>query len=612
MPFLRKTLRIFWFFRRKNIKNQDDILFFLAYVGPYCYLAGMAHLHKKIKKGRPYYYIRETARVDGKPKVINQVYLGSPERILEMARGSNLLPQKIQAQAFGALWLANLVEKEVDIAGLIDSIVPQQKNKNTPTVGEYFLYTVYNRMIEACSKRSMPMWYKATAVQHIRPVRADELTSQKFWRKWDQVEEKHLRQIAKDFLKRVAELEPSSSDCFMFDTTNYYTFMATDTDSELAQRGKSKEGRNWLRQVGVALLVSRDKRIPLYYREYEGNRHDSKVFLQTMEDMFRAMQDSAGEDAVLTVVFDKGMNSEANIAAIDARKNINFITTYSTHFADHLVHIDLGEFKPVDSKRNQELARKGKEGDQLLAWRTLGEYWGKERTVVVTYNPLAATRQRYSFEKKMLRLQEALFEFQSKVNRQTPRWRKKSVVLKRYEEICSELHVPSDLYKVEFYHQNDDQLRMNFRKNHYRIGRYIDRFGKNILISDITEWTTDEIVQASLDRWAIEDSFRLTKDEAQVALRPIRHWTDSKIRCHIFTCIAALSLLRIIELRLRKAGVELTAKAAMKSMHRLHSCLVWLPGKRKAARVLEEPDATQSKIIRAFGRKIAGGVLQEI
>ncbi len=48
----------------------------------------MAHLHKKIKKGRPYYYIREIARVDGKPKVVNQIYLGSLERMMELAKGS--------------------------------------------------------------------------------------------------------------------------------------------------------------------------------------------------------------------------------------------------------------------------------------------------------------------------------------------------------------------------------------------------------------------------------------------------------------------------------------------------------------------------------------------
>jgi transposase len=569
----------------------------------------MAHIHKKTKKGRPYYYVREIARVDGKPKVINQVYLGSPERILEMAQSGKSMPRKIQTQAFGALWLANLVEKEVDLAGIVDGLVTQEKD-DTPSVGEYFLYAAYNRMIQACSKRAMPEWYKTTAIQQIRPVKAAELNSQMFWLKWNQVEKQQLQLIAKAFLRRISELEPSSSDCYMFDTTNYYTYMASDTKSALAQRGKNKEGRNWLRQVGVALLVSRDKRIPLYYTEYEGNRHDSKVFLQTMKDMFSIMHDSAGEKGVLTVVFDKGMNSEDNIAVIDSKEDINFITTYSPYFAKHLVHVGLDNFAVVDTVKNRKFTREGKEDDRLLAWRTQGEYWGRERTVVVTYNPLTATKQRYAFEKKMLRLQDSLFEFQSKINNQTPYWRKQSVVLKRYQDICSELHIPSNLYKVELYSSNN-RLRMNFRKNHYRIGRHIDRFGKNILITNIVNWKTDEIVQASLDRWTVEEGFRLTKDEQQVALRPIRHWTDSKIRCHIFTCIAAVALLRIIELRLRKAGVEMTAKAAMRHMSTLQSCLMWLPGKRKAVRMLEEPSEEQADIMRAFGRKIAGGVLQK-
>ena len=572
----------------------------------------MAHLHKKMKKGRPYYYVREIARVGGKPKVINQVYIGSPERILEMAQGSESLPNKIQAQEFGALWLANLVEKEVDIAGLVDRIVPPENDDDTGTsIGEYFLYAIYNRMISACSKRAMPDWYRHTAIQHIRPVQVDELNSQMFWQKWNQVGEKQLQRIADEFLRRVAELESTSSDCFMFDTTNYYTFMAGDTESDLAQRGKSKEGRNWLRQIGLALLVSRDKRIPLYYREYEGNRHDSKVFLQVIEDVFGAMQGSAGKNATLTVVFDKGMNSEENIATIDDRQDINFITTYSTYYSEHLLHVNPDKFKPVETRRNQKLSKDGKDDDRLTAWRTEGEYWGRQRTVVVTYNPLTATKQRYGFEKKMLRLQELLFEFQVKVNSHAPHWREKSIILNRYQNACTELHIPSDLYTVEV-SDIDGKLKMNFRKNHYRIGRYIDRFGKNILVTDIVDWSTDEIVQASLDRWTVEDGFRLTKDESQVAMRPIRHWTDSKIRCHFFTCIAALALLRVIEIRLRRAGMNITAKTAMSNMHRLHSCLTWFPGKRKAKRILEEPDEMQAQIMEAFGWKIDSGVLQKI
>jgi hypothetical protein len=32
------------------------------------------------------------------------------------------------------------------------------------------------------------------------------------------------------------------SDCLLFDTTNYYTFMSSHTDSELSRRGKNKAG----------------------------------------------------------------------------------------------------------------------------------------------------------------------------------------------------------------------------------------------------------------------------------------------------------------------------------------------------------------------------------
>ncbi len=58
-------------------------------------------------------------------------------------------------------------------------------------------------------------------------------------------------------------------------------------------------------------------------------------------------------------------------------------------------------------------------------------------------------------------------------------------------------------------------------------------FGKNIIITDNTDWTTSQIVEANLDRWQVEDRFRLSKDDDLIGTRPVRHWTDSKIRCHL-------------------------------------------------------------------------------
>ncbi len=584
--------------------------FVLDFVSPYCYISNMAHIHKKMKKGRPYYYVRETARVNGKPKVVNQVYLGSPERIMEMAAGKGGEINKLQAQEYGSLLISDLIETKIGFASIVDDVVGRKDNQDGPSVGDYFFYAILNRMIDARSKRALPEWYKSTAIQHVRPTRLEALSSRHYWRAWEKVSEDHIKEIAERFFARLVELENVSSDCFLFDTTNYYTYMASTTASELAKRGKNKEGKNWLRQVGLALLVSSDEQLPLYYHEYEGNRHDSKLFLELLGDVVTAMQKRVGPQSSLTIAFDKGMNSLDNMTILDDYDDIHFITSYSTAYAEDLVKIKTDRFVAVDTEKNRKLAEKGREVDQLLAWRTTGEYWGAERSVVVTYNPLTATKQRYNFEKKLLKLQHALFEMQSNVQANSSHWRDKKQVMKRYEEQCGKLYIPRDLYTVELY-KKDGKLRMNFRKNHYRLKIYIARFGKNILITDRHDWSTDEIVKLSLDRYKVEKAFRQTKDDDLVSLMPLCHWTDSKIRCHILCCVVALAYLRLIERKLRNSRVEISAKTAMETMHTLHSCLVYNPLKRNPQRLIEDPTKLQAQILKAFGLKISSGVLQD-
>jgi transposase len=583
----------------------------LTYVRPYDILFIVAHLHKKMKKGRPYYYIREIARVDGKPKVINQVYLGTIERIIELAQGEREKCLKISVEEFGALFLASRVEERVGLTSLVDSIVPAVEQEDGPSVGEYFLYAIFNRMIDSCSKRALPEWFRATAIQQIRPVEISELTSQRYWEKWDRVSKERIGKIASLFFKKIIDIERVGTDCFLFDTTNYYTYMASDTKSELAQRGKNKEGKNWLRQIGVALLVSRDTQLPLFYREYEGNRHDSKQFNMILTEMILRMRESSGKDGEVTLVFDKGMNSEENIALIDSTPKLHFITTYSSYFAQDLLRIKLSEFKSVDTVKNRELTRLGKEDDRLVAWRTKGQFWERERTVIVTYNPRTAAKQRYAFDKKLLSLHANILDLKEKVKTQKPHWTDADRIEAHYEETCQRLYLPKDLYEISL-EKYKRKWRLLARKNHYRIGIYIEKFGKNILITDRSEWTTDQIVQASLDRYMVESAFRQSKDDDLVSVFPVRHWTDSKIRCHILTCVAALTYLRLIELELHRAGLAITAQTAMEQMRKLHSCLCWTASKRRADRIIEDPTELQAQILAAFGYKVTGGVLQKI
>ena len=572
----------------------------------------MAHLHKKMKKGRPYYYIREMARVNGKPTVVSQVYLGSPERMLELASGTGgeVKLTKLKSEEFGALWLANQIDQKIDLVGLIDALVPKGKGETGPSVGEYFLYAVFNRMIDACSKRALPDWYRDTAIQQIRPVVVSELNSQRYWDKWERLDEQTISEIASGLFRKLANLEPPSSDCFLFDTTNYFTFMASDTESELCRRGNNKEGRHWLRQVGLALLVSRDNQLPFFYREYEGNCHDSKLFCSIVDTVVASMKNLAVKPGNLTIVFDKGMNSDDNIAAIDGSEGVNFITCYSPYFAPELIHVKLDKFAVASTTKNQELIKVGQADDALLAWRTTGQYWGKERTVVVTYNPKTARKQRYVFEDKLFKLETALFSMRDKVRKGERHWKSKKIIEERYQTLCEDLHLPKDLYNLDI-ETEQGHLVMRFRKQYYQIGKYCDKFGKNILITNNSDWETGQIVQASLDRYMVEKSFRNSKDDDLVGVMPLRHWTDSKIRCHILTCIIALCYLRLIELTMEKTSSPMSAAVVMENMNRLHSCLLWREKQKAPERMIEEPTELQAQILKTFGYAVtAGGVLQ--
>ena len=572
----------------------------------------MAHFHIKKKKGRPYLYVREIARVDGKPKVVSQAYIGSPARVLSFATGQEQGAIKLKVEEFGALWLTQQINHDIDICALFDAVIPRADREKGPTIGEYFLYCIWNRMVEAVSKNKLTQWYKRTAIQHIRPVDINELTSQRYWEKWNRVSETSLRKIAKEFFARLWQLESPSADCLLFDTTNYYTFMASHTQSDLARRGKNKAGRHHLRQIGLGLLVARDSRLPLYHTVYPGNVHDSKQFEKIMDEMFAIVCGFDNTKERLTVVIDKGMNSKDNFAWIDEHSRVHFVTTYSTYFAQELASTPIERFEPVDIAKNRRLLEDGMPEERLLAYRSRGEYWGKQRAVVVTYNPVTARKKLYTLQSKLETIRQELLAMRAKVKAQAPHWRKANVIQERYVRLCERLHVSSQLFILQF-DQSDDGLSMSFRKDPYQVSKKQAMFGKNIIITDNTDWTTPQIVEASLDRWQVENRFRLSNDDDLVAARPIRHWTDSKIRCHLFSCVVALTYLRRLELKLSAAGIKRTAEEVMDDMRHLHSVLTLSKGSRKLNRRLETPSKTQAEVLSAFGYYVDdSGVLQII
>src|SRR5680860_69794 len=95
----------------------------------------MAALYKKVISGKPYWYLREMARVDGKPKMVSERYLGSAadiEALLD-AQETATLPARTRHLGFGDVAAAWEVLDRLDVIGLIDGVLGARHHR-TPDV----------------------------------------------------------------------------------------------------------------------------------------------------------------------------------------------------------------------------------------------------------------------------------------------------------------------------------------------------------------------------------------------------------------------------------------------------------------------------------------------
>jgi transposase len=454
-------------------------------------------------------------------------------------------------------------------------------------------------MIAPRSKRALESWYRKTAIQQIRPVDLGQLTSERYWEKWDRVSEAHVEEIGRRFLRRLWNQRKEGIESLLFDTTNYFTYMATKTQSDLAVRGHNKASKHHLRQVGVGLLVDRHSELPLYYKLYPGNLHDSKLFHRVMDELFGLMVGLAEGDRELTVVFDKGMNAEENIAFIDAQEQIHFITTYSPYFAEDLATMEPKYFVALDIPKNDKLSKDGRQGDQLLAYRSTLTLWGRQRTVVVTFNPVTKRKKLYEFQRKMEQLRMELLEYRRRYRDKEVHWRSPAQITSRYRKLCESLHISHQCYQLGFTPQ-----AMSFQKSPSWIAHAQAMMGKHIIVTDNHGWSTEQIVLTSLDRYRLEKQFRTSKSPCHIRVNPIFHWTDSKIRCHLLTCVMALGCVRLLEL---KVGGGLSARTILEEMHSLNCVLTWYPVARSAQQRIDDPSPLQAQILAALGHNIQAG-----
>ena len=171
----------------------------------------MASIIKKIIRGRPYYYARVCKRVDGKPKIVSQTYLGRADKIIEKLRAAPVPAQPLEAvvREFGASTALLALARRLQLVEHIDRHVP--KRGSGPSVGAYLLAAVLNRCLAPGSKASLARWFDSSVLGRLLPLRSSQLTSQRFWDHMHRVPVSALPAIERDIV--AAMTRSSASTC---------------------------------------------------------------------------------------------------------------------------------------------------------------------------------------------------------------------------------------------------------------------------------------------------------------------------------------------------------------------------------------------------------------
>jgi len=545
----------------------------------------MAYILKKRISGRTYYYLAETQRVEGKPRIVWQKYLGTAERIQERLQAAEI--SEIQTFELGSVAAIESLEREIGFIDIVDRIVP--KRDQGMSVGEYLYFIILNRAIEPKSKASLGAWLKGTAISEYRTLDGDALESSNFWDQMDKV--KDVGAIGDEVAKRVVAVYDIPLDCLLYDTTNYFTQMSPETPSDLARYAYSKAGKHELRHVGLSLLCSREDGIPLFHRTYPASLHDSRLMFELYAEMSALLRSLKKKDR-MTLIFDKGFNSPDNIGRIDADPGLFFIGALSPYHHPELCRVALEEYKPIGVPDEDE--------EPLLAYRTAETIYDRERAVVVTYNPRTYRKKIHWLSRTIRKTKARLKDLRRDLAGADGRTTLKSIE-RKIDDILAESHIAA-VFNVEVSFKKE--YRMTIRTNPQVLRDYRARFGKNIIFTDHTDWSTDEIVLAYRDRYKIETAFRQTKSADLIRWQPMYHWTDSKIRVHGLTCVMALVYLSLLSRKLRRAGVTMALDRVLATLRGIRRAVYLYPGSPRPIRKLCRIGSTEEELLRALGIEI--------
>jgi len=518
----------------------------------------MASIIKKKKGNQVYYYAAECQRVNGKPRIVWQTYLGKLEDIIRKVKNDGTVkPYTAKVFDFGLVAAIYSIAEKLQVKEIIDRIAP--KRNQGLSVGTYILIAAINRATEPTSKRKMAEWYKKTVLRRLMPLDPKLLTSQRFWDHMGYLDKQRIRQCEDEIVKQMVKTYDLNLDTVVYDATNFFTYINTTTDSELAQRGYNKQKRDDLRQVSLALMATSDFLVPLLYELYPGNVLDHQEFESLTERLAERYKMLAGEVKQITMVLDKGNINKKTMKRLNDSP-YSFVCSLSTSHHEDLLQVPESEFVSLTGDFAGE-----------KAYCTERTVFGVKGKAVVVSNESLRVGQLQGILTNIRKATNAIKRLQKKLEaRRTgkvTRSRKPTVksVTKQIEESLSRPYL-KQIFKVQIT-EKEGIPSVDFEVDYERFREIAEvRLGKTILFTDRIDWSPEQVIAVYRGGAAFEANFHYLKDADLIRWHPSYHWTDPKILVHAFYCILALIFQALLHKTVSEAGVSMSREEILETL----------------------------------------------
>jgi transposase len=559
----------------------------------------MVSLQVKMHKGRKYWCIVESKRINGKPRSFVVEYLGTADALL--ARLTNKEGQhKVKSFSHGAIAAFLTIAKKLGVVSIINKHTlskrhywPDQPLRNNLTAGITLLLAAIGR---ACKPTSKLGWYenwaKETSCDHLLRISSAKLDSQHFWDLMDCIPEKAIEEIELEILKKTLEYYPIEEGTLLYDTTNFYTFINSTNDRcEIAQRGKGKQKRDDLRQVGLALAVTQKNHIPLLHHTYRGNMSDCKVFGAIISSIKTRMEQLKIDINQHTIVFDRGCNSKDNLTKVKNLK-LHYIGALTPLHHEKLISAAEGKYNTVQVNDRE-----------LKVYREKTDIWGEERTVLVFVSERLKNGQLRGIYQSLTKKENLLKELQKSLSNSRAKKRSKETLEKMIKKITSGQFMEG-LIAYELTSDPKGHWALDYRIDQNKLSELEDRLGFRIIMTNRHDWTSDKIIKSFYGQATVEQAFKDIKNPHHLAVRPQFHWTDHKIKIHYFICVLGYLLSTLLLNDAQKEGFDGSLNHLMDSLNgiRLSRRVIYSSkqGKPRVEEGLEEMLQEQQNLMRVF------------